>query len=133
MSDSLPDGVTGEPKSAASLRRYPEGTRRDAIAAVDRRRLLNPRDRTIYREIAAEFQVGEQSLRLWVKKHDEEIIARAPERAGSGPAGETDATMRTPQDMQVELESLRRRIEQLQAENEVLKRAFVVFSSEWSK
>lgn len=88
---------------------------------VDRRRLKNPRDRTIFREVAERFEVGEQSLRLWVRDHDVEKLG-----------GKSAATPQS-NDVAAELEALRRKIQKLQTENDVLKRAFVAFSSEWSK
>lgn len=115
--------TTAAQAQAAALKRYPETIRQHAIAAVQERRGRNPRDRTIYREIAHQFQVGEQSLRLWVKKHDAE--------AGTVP--QQDEGDQSAESMRMELEAMRQKIEQLQAENEVLKRAFVVFSAEWSK
>lgn len=88
---------------------------------VDQRRIKNPRDRTIFREVAERFAVGEQSLRLWVRQHDSE---RLRGQKDAGPQSNSSTA---------ELEALRRKIEKLQAENDVLKRAFVAFSSEWSK
>ncbi|MFG1347421.1 hypothetical protein V5F59_21215 [Xanthobacter autotrophicus DSM 431] len=94
------------------------------MSEVERRRLLNPRDRTVYREVAGQFGVGEQSLRLWMKKRDAERLEAAEPAAGSG-------DVMSPEQMHSELQALRRQIQKLRTENDVLKRAFVVFSSEW--
>lgn len=103
-----------------------------AIEAVNQRRLQNPRDRSIFREVADELGVGEQSLRLWVKKSDQlQIDARLdPDHAGGKTLqlGDLDQLQ-----METELKRLRRQLEKLQEENALLKKAFVVFSSEWSK
>lgn len=103
-----------------------------AIEAVNQRRLRNPRDRSIFREVADELGVGEQSLRLWVKKSDQlQIDARLdPDHAGGKALqlGDLDQLQ-----METELKRLRRQLEKLQEENALLKKAFVVFSSEWSK
>ncbi len=117
-----------------SARRYAEDVRSNAIAAVDERRLKNPMDRTIYREVADEFNIGEQSLRLWVKKHDADSRDVASRDGGEAdePA-ERPAKNLTHAQLEAEVLSLRKKIEKLQAENDVLKRAFVVFSSEWEK
>jgi transposase len=117
-----------------STRRYGEDVRSSAIAAVDERRIKNPMDRTIYREVADEFNIGEQSLRLWVKKHDAENRVAMP-RGGGTPDDPVELPTKNLAHAQLEAEvvSLRKRVEKLQAENEVLKRAFVVFSSEWEK
>ncbi|WP_191990695.1 hypothetical protein, partial [Limosilactobacillus reuteri] len=99
--------------------------REKAVAMVDRRRVRNPRDRTIFREVAEQLKVGEQSLRLWVRQSDAKRLGtRKPIKAGGNPL---------PENVSAELDVLRRKIEKLQAENDVLKRAFVAFSSEWSK
>ncbi|MGP4727557.1 transposase [Agrobacterium deltaense] len=107
-------------------KRYSEELRDRAVALVDERRLRNPRDRTIYREVAENLKIGEQSLRLWVREFDRERNARIPSIVKNDDDG-------VPEHVEAEMNSLRRRIEKLQAENDVLKRAFVVFSSEWSK
>lgn len=121
-----------KPEALPPARRYPEDVRDEAVASVEKRRLLNPRDRSIYREVAAQFEVGEQSLRLWVKKHDAEVAARnaMPPMIATEADGCDAGSMER---IRLEMESMRQKIEKLQAENEVLKRAFVVFSSEWSK
>jgi transposase-like protein len=110
--------------------RYSEDLRTRAINAVNERRIRNPRDRTIYREIARELGVGEQSLRLWVKKSDQDQVASVtgdlPDAARE--LGELDQIQ-----METELKRLRRQLEKLQEENALLKKAFVVFSAEWSK
>lgn len=110
--------------------RYSEDLRARAIDAVNDRRIRNPRDRTIYREVAREFDVGEQSLRLWVKKSDQQQVASVTGglTEADREIGELDQIQ-----METELKRLRRQLEKLQEENTLLKKAFVVFSSEWSK
>ncbi|MFG1431169.1 transposase [Xanthobacter sp. V2C-8] len=118
----------GDPASEEGARasaRYAPSVKELAVDEVERRRLRNPRDRTIYREVARQFGVGEQSLRLWVKKKDAARL-EAPHSAAAGAA-------MSPEQMHSELHALRRQIQKLRTENEVLKRAFVVFSSEWGE
>lgn len=98
------------------------------MAVVEQRRLSNPRDRTIFREVAEQFNVGEQSLRLWARHHDSLRIEETEASGATKVNGHEN-----PESVEAELERLRRRIQKLQAENDVLKKAFVVFSSEWSK
>lgn len=112
------------PGVAPSSARYGAAVKDLAVSEVERRRLLNPRDRTVYREVARQFGVGEQSLRLWMKKRDAERLEAAEPAAGSG-------DVMSPEQMHSELQALRRQIQKLRTENDVLKRAFVVFSSEW--
>jgi transposase len=125
-----PDDTT-----ATLIGRYSDEVRDAAVAAVDQRRLQNPRDRTIYREIAKKFAVGEQSLRLWVKKSDAERLERSETSDGSGnrETSSEEERLVSQRQLEAELDKMRRQIQKLKAENEVLKRAFVVFSSEWEE
>ena len=119
-----------------SAKRYPEDIRTKAIEAVNQRRLVNPRDRTIYREIAEQFNIGEQSLRLWVKKQDinpEDSETINELDSGADEPKTDDYTPMTQAELEVELRKLRSNIEKLKAENQLLKKAFVVFSADWSK
>ncbi len=117
-------------EDAQAAARYDSSVKEIAVAEVDRRRLENPRDRTIFREVAHQYGVGEQSLRLWVKKKDAERLDNDSRTQISEAADPSEAT--SLDQMQTELQQLRRQIQKLRTENEVLKRAFVVFSSEWS-
>lgn len=121
-------------KEKGALGRYPESIRNEAVAAVEKRRLRNPRDRTVYREVAEQLGVGEQSLRLWVRKHDEKRRGTAPTSNGVAPQEpHADEGLKSTEFLKAELAAMQRKIDKLKQENELLKRAFVVFSSEWSK
>ncbi|RWX81645.1 hypothetical protein EPK99_05110 [Neorhizobium lilium] len=109
-------------------KRYSDELRERAVALVDERRIRNPRDRTIFRVIADELAVGEQSLRLWVKQFDKARVGASEKKRKLHTHSD-----QPPEHVEAELEILRKKIEKLQAENDVLKRAFVVFSSEWSE
>lgn len=109
--------------------RYHASVKDLTVSEVDRRRLQNPQDRTIYREVARQFGVGEQSLRLWVKKKDAARMGEGAEPFAGADTGPAEPL--SPEQMKAELQLLRRQIQKLRTENEVLKRAFVVFSSEW--
>ncbi|WP_156352144.1 hypothetical protein [Devosia sp. Leaf64] len=102
--------------------------RSKAIESVNLRRLKDPKDRTVYREVAEEYQIGEQSLRLWVKKEDS--LA-----ASSSVADMSEAAMppMTHLQMEAELKRLRSKVAKLQSENTLLKKAFVAMSSEWQE
>lgn len=115
-----------------SANRYPDDVRSKAVAAVDERRLRKPTDRTIFREVAETFGIGEQSLRLWVKKRDDEN-RKVDGQEQAFAAMQRDAGEFASASLEAEVKRLRRKVEKLQAENDVLKRAFVVFSSEWEK
>ncbi len=79
--------------------------------------------------------MGEQSLRLWVKKSDAERLEHRQALGGSTnhEEGSQEGRLISPRQFEVELDKMRRQIQKLKAENEVLKRAFVVFSSEWQE
>lgn len=113
--------------------RYPNKTRDAAVAAVDQRRLRNPRDRTIFREVAEKFAVGEQSLRLWVKKNDDQRLSKADTSGKGRQRASKQAASLSQDQLQSEIGRMRKQIERLKAENDVLKRAFVVFSAEWGE
>lgn len=125
QTDGSPAGGSAS-DALSSFARYDANVKELSVSEVERRRLRNPRDRTIYREVARQFGVGEQSLRLWVKKRDAERLE------GDIPPQSQSETP-SPEQMQSELQSLRRQIQKLRTENDVLKRAFVVFSSEWGR
>jgi transposase-like protein len=113
--------------------RNPSKTRDAAVAAVDQRRQRNPRDRTIFREVAEKFAVGEQSLRLWVKKNDDQRLSKANTNGTIQNKASKQAASLTQNQLQNEIGRMRKQIERLKAENDVLKRAFVVFSAEWGE
>lgn len=113
--------------------RYPNKVRAAAVADVDRRRLRNPRDRTIFREVAEKFAVGEQSLRLWVKKKDDERRATSHEKSEREGRKALSSSSASQAQLEAELNRMRKQVERLKAENDVLKRAFVVFSAEWGE
>lgn len=56
--------------------KYSDETREKALARVLERRESEPGNRSIIRETAEEFEVGEQSLRGWIRAHEK---ANAPE------------------------------------------------------
>jgi len=55
--------------------KYSDETREKALARVLERRESEPGNRSIIRETAEEFEVGEQSLRGWIRAHEK---ANAP-------------------------------------------------------
>ncbi|BDZ52301.1 hypothetical protein GCM10025867_51080 (plasmid) [Frondihabitans sucicola] len=50
--------------------KYTPETRQQATDEVLARRAANPKDRSMIRETAEKYQVGEQSLRGWIKAYD---------------------------------------------------------------
>ena len=50
--------------------KYSDETREKSLARVLERREAEPGNRAIIRETASEFEVGEQSLRGWIRAHE---------------------------------------------------------------
>ncbi|MCR1785669.1 transposase [Nocardioides carbamazepini] len=105
-------------------KKYSDEVRDAAVRRVAERRQSEPGNRSILREVAEEFEVGEQSLRIWVKRLDD----------GMFDPGEAARLRQAPR------EQLLARIAELEAEaaslredNEALKRASIIFAAEAAK
>jgi len=124
--------------------KYTDETREKSLARVLERREAEPGNRSIIRETAEEFQVGEQSLRGWIRAHEKanapapvepEIAADAAEddetleeaaaashqapRRGRPPGSGSAATADRVSELEAE-------VAQLRADREALKRAIAV-------
>lgn len=73
--------------------KYSPETREASLARIVERRAAEPGNRAIIRETAEEFQVGEQSLRGWIRVMEK---ANAPEEATPEPVEETAPTVAAP-------------------------------------
>ncbi|WP_052337258.1 transposase [Nocardioides alkalitolerans] len=105
-------------------KKYSDEVRDAAVRRVAARRQNEPGNRAILREVAEEFEVGEQSLRIWVKRLDDGMFA----------AGGSSRLRQAPK------EQLLARIAELEAalaaareENEVLRKASIIFATEAAK
>lgn len=105
-------------------KKYSDELRDAAVRRVIDRRQAEPGNRSILREVAEELEVGEQSLRIWVKRLDDGMFT-----SGDG------ARLR-----QAPKEQLLSRIAELESELasareeiEVLKKASAIFAAELSK
>lgn len=58
--------------------KYSPDTREASLARVLERREAEPGNRAIIRETAAEFDVGEQSLRGWIRAHEKSLAPAEP-------------------------------------------------------
>lgn len=58
--------------------KYTSETREASLARILERRDNEPGNRAIIREVAEEFQVGEQSLRGWIRAHEKTTAPAAP-------------------------------------------------------
>jgi len=105
-------------------KKYSGETRAAAIARVIERRTQEPTNRSVIREVAEEFEIGEQSLRQWVARLDDGVFSYR------GRATSTAGESRTPEQRIVELEE---QVRILSEENEVLKRASSIFAAELTK
>ncbi|WP_344040889.1 hypothetical protein, partial [Microbacterium ulmi] len=52
-------------------RKYSDEVRTQSVETVLRRRREEPRNRAIIREVAQEYDVGQQSLRQWLARFDD--------------------------------------------------------------
>ncbi|GAA1156101.1 hypothetical protein GCM10009654_09790 [Streptomyces hebeiensis] len=52
-------------------KKYSDEVRQRAVERVRQRRLAEPENRSIVREVAEEFEVGPQSLRKWLTRYDD--------------------------------------------------------------
>jgi transposase-like protein len=122
--------------------KYTDETREKSLARVLERREAEPGNRSIIRETAEEFEVGEQSLRGWIRSHEkanapapvepeiaadaaeadetlEEAAAAAAPRRGRPPGSGSTATNDRVSELEAEVTRLR-------ADREALKRAIAV-------
>ncbi|MGC5616562.1 transposase [Georgenia sp. Z1491] len=102
-------------------KKYSDELREAAVRRVVERREAEPGNRAIFREVAEEFEVGEQSLRLWAKRLDDGMFD-ASSRARWRQAPKEDLVARV-----AELEGALARAEE---EIEILKRASAIFAAE---
>lgn len=117
-------------------KKYSDELRQRAIQRVIERRKAEPNNRSILREVAAEYGIGEQSLRTWVKKLNDGT--QRLDRAADPPAlGRAEAAEHgEPQDGVVTRSLLQRiaeleeEVRVLRADNEALKRASAIFAAE---
>jgi len=126
--------------------KYTPETREASLARVLERRTAEPGNRSIIRETADEFDVGEQSLRGWIRAHEKatapapepvaEPVAAAPAAAASAPVAALaeDPARRSPgrpaagsDSRVVELEA---EVAKLRRDREALKSALAVLLSE---
>ncbi|MFT4123295.1 MAG: transposase [Microbacteriaceae bacterium] len=74
-------------------RKYTDEVREASVNRVLERRSSEPNNRSVVREVAAEFEVGEQSLRQWIARIDDGVFDyNGRGRSGEAPvaaAGET--------------------------------------------
>jgi transposase-like protein len=112
-------------------RKYSEEVRNAAVRRVVERRQAEPGNRSILREVAEEFAVGEQSLRIWVKRLDDGMFS-ADEAARLRQAPRERLLARIAE-LEAELASANERIDVMSGEIEVLKKAFAIFAAEPAK
>lgn len=74
-------------------RKYSDEIREQSLGRVLERRASEPGDRSIIRETAAEFGVGEQSLRAWIRAHERAVapITLEPAPDPADPTAQDDA------------------------------------------
>lgn len=112
-------------------RKYSDEVRAAAVRRVVERRQAEPGNRSILREVAEEFDVGEQSLRIWVKRLDDGMFS-ADDAAKLRQAPRERLLARIAE-LESELAAANERIEVMAEEIEVLKKASAIFAAELAK
>lgn len=112
-------------------RKYSDQVRDAAVRRVVERRQAEPGNRSILREVAEEFEVGEQSLRIWVRRLDDGMFA-AGGAAGLRQAPRERLLARIAE-LEAELESAHGLIATMREEIDVLKKASAIFAAELAK
>jgi transposase-like protein len=105
-------------------KKYSDELRDAAVRRVVERREAEPGNRSIFREVAEEFEVGEQSLRLWAKRLDDGMFDPSPKR------GWRSATK---DELFARIAELEEQLAVAREEVEVLKRASAIFAAEIAK
>ncbi len=109
----------------AIARKYSDEIKAESVQRVLERRLAEPSDRSIVREVAADFNVGVQSLRQWVAKVDDGSFDYAGSEGGTGPSRRARGAARRDAASDDDYEAL---IAELLHENEVLRSAIAVLA-----
>ncbi|MFE9750940.1 transposase [Saccharothrix saharensis] len=112
-------------------RKYSDEVRNAAVRRVVERRQAEPGNRSILREVAEEFEVGEQSLRIWVKRLDDGMFTVG--QAAKLRQAPRERLLARIAELEAELEAAHVRIETMEEEIEVLKKASVIFAAELAK
>ena len=73
--------------------KYTDETREKSLARVLERREAEPGNRSIIRETAEEFEVGEQSLRGWIRAHEKANAPAPVEPEVAAEAAEADESL----------------------------------------
>lgn len=105
-------------------KKYTDEVRDAAVRRVIDRRQAEPGNRSILREVAEEFEVGEQSLRIWVKRLDDGMFS----------AGDAARLRQAPKEqLLARIAALESELAGAREEIEVLKRASAIFAAELAK
>lgn len=105
-------------------RKYTDEVRDAAVRRVVERRQAEPGNRSILREVAEELEVGEQSLRIWVKRLDDGMFR----------SGESARLRQAPKEqLLARIAELEAQLEAANEEIEVLKKASAIFAAELAK
>lgn len=105
-------------------KKYSDDVRDAAVRRVAERRQAEPLNRSILREVAEEFAVGEQSLRIWVKRLDDGMFT----------TGDSVRLRRAPkEELLARIAELEGELATAHEEIEVLKRASAIFAAELTK
>lgn len=121
-------------------KKYSDELKDQAINRVIERRRAEPDNRSILREVAEELDIGEQSLRGWIKRLDDRTFVSRPRiKAALDPvpdSAEAEGAVKNTvgkSSLLGRIAALEAQVEALKTENEILKRAAVLFAAELNK
>ncbi|WOF23471.1 hypothetical protein N8K70_01985 [Microbacterium betulae] len=106
-------------------RKYSDEVRTRSVETVLRRRQDEPRNRSIIREVAEEFDVGQQSLRQWLARYDDGSYDY-----GDDPSGAARYAGMSRADLIARVEELEQRVHVLDEDNRSLTRVVGLLSEQ---
>lgn len=110
-------------------RKYSDEVRTKSVETVLRRRREEPGNRAIIREVADEYDVGQQSLRQWLTRFDDGSYDYADDPVDRVPSTARYASL-SRQDLLARIAHLEQRIETLEEDNRSLTRVVSLFSGQ---
>ena len=110
-------------------RKYSDEVRTKSVETVLRRRREEPRNRAIIREVAEEYDVGQQSLRQWLTRFDDGSYDYGDEPAGRASVSAQYAGL-SRQELVARIGELEQRVDVLEEDNRSLTRVVLLLSGQ---
>jgi len=108
-------------------RKYSDEVRTKSVETVVKRRRDEPGNRSIIREVAEEYDIGQQSLRQWLARFDDGSYDYDDDRLGASPARHGGGESR--QELLATIAQLEERIATLEEDKRSLTRVVSLLSA----